>query len=249
VGGIDRIPYALERAIRKPITYGAEVSSITTLPEGVRVEYTVGGRTKSLEADWCVCTIPPHILKRIPNDFGPQVNADLAVPTPQSTGKIALQYDRRWWEEDENLMGGITNTNMDLSTIWYPSYGYLGRKGTLVGYYNFGGSADAYGALSPAERATRAMAQGAKIHGPVYATAEETFSVYWPKIRYSEGGWIGWPGGTRSVNDSPYRRLLEPAGRTWFAGDHLSWSIAWQHGAFESARYTVSALHARVLAS
>jgi monoamine oxidase len=60
---------------------------------------------------------------------------------------------------------GIT-TNMDLSTIWYPSYGYLGRRGTLIGYYNFGPNAEACGKLTPAERRARAVAQGRKIHGP-----------------------------------------------------------------------------------
>jgi monoamine oxidase len=39
------------------------------------------------------------------------------------------------------------------------------------------------------------------------------------------------------------------AGRVYFAGDWLSHSVAWQHGAFVSARATVSALHTRVMTS
>ncbi len=45
-----------------------------------------------------------------------------------------------------------------------------------------------------------------------------------------------------------FDRLLEPAGRWWFAGDWLSRAIGWQHGASESARHTVTALHRSVLA-
>ncbi len=33
-----------------------------------------------------------------------------------------------------------------------------------------------------------------------------------------------------------YTKLLEPVDRIYFAGDHLSNAIAWQHGAFTSAR-------------
>ena len=249
IGGMDRIPYAFESALRSKPTYGAAVGDITDGPGGVTVTYTRRGRTRQARADYCVCTIPPQILKAIPNNFGAQVNADLAVPVLQSTGKIGLQYGRRWWEEDEALFGGITNTNMDLSTIWYPSSGYLGRKGVVVGYYNFGANADAYGALSPAEREARALERGARIHGPVYADELETsFSNDWRTTRYSEGGWVSWPSSTRGGPDSPYGRLLEPFGRTYFAGDHLSHSIAWQHGALESARLTVTKLHDRVLA-
>ena len=50
----------------------------------------------------------------------------------------------------------------------------------------------------------------------------------------------------RTAPPSPvYRTLLEPAGRLYFAGDHLSYVTAWQHGAFESARHVVTALHQR----
>jgi monoamine oxidase len=165
---------------------------------------------------------------------------------PVAVGKIGLEYRRRFWEEDEQLMGGITNTNMDLSTIWYPSYGYLGERGTLIGYYNFGPNAVAYGDLPPAGRAARAVAQGRKIHGAPYETElASAFSVAWHRIRYSEGGWVSWP----SRASGAYERLLQPEGNVYLAGDHLSYFIAWQSGAIESARKVVTDLHARVLAA
>jgi monoamine oxidase len=249
VGGMDRIPYAFEDALRTNPTYGAAVTRITDGPDGVTVAYTRRGRSRTARADFCVCTIPPQVLRAIPNNFGAQVNADLAVPVPASTGKIGLEYRRRWWEEDEDIFGGITNTNTDLGTIWYPSSGYLGTKGVVVGYYNFGANADAYGALSPADRQARALERGSRIHGRTYVDELDTsFSNDWRTTRYSEGGWISWPEGAQGGPTTPYGRLLEPAGRTYFAGDHLSHSIAWQHGALESARLTVTTLHERVLA-
>ncbi len=245
VGGMDRIPYALEKAVgRGKVRYGAEVSSITNTSSGVEVVYTgPNGRQRLLSADFCVCTIPPMVLRKIATNFAPDVQAALAVPVPVSTGKIGLQYADRWWERQDDIYGGITNTNMDLSTVWYPSYGFQRGKGLVVGYYNFGANAELYGGLPHAGREARALAQGAKIHGEAYRQVENSFSVAWQKVRHSEGGWVSWPSRTSGA----YDRLLQPDGHTYFAGDHLSYVIAWQHGAFESARKVVTDLHTRVL--
>ena len=256
VGGMDRIPYALERAIgRRVITYGVEVTSITNTPAGVDVVYTdAEGRPQQASADFCICTIPPQILKRIPANFSQPVKDALAYATPVNTGKIGLQYNRRWWEEDDKIYGGITNTNVGLapgddllgsgSTIWYPSHGFHSRRGIVIGYYNFGETAAQMGALSPAEREARALADGVKVHGEKYRQHLETsFSVAWNRTRHSEGGWVAWP--TRTSGH--YDRLLVPEGNTYFAGDHLTYLVAWQAGAFESARKVVSDLHSRVM--
>ena len=245
VGGMDRIAYALEQAVgRSKVRYGAAVRSITNTQSGVDVVYTAAnGRPRLLRADFCICTIPPQVLKDIPTNFSADVDAALAAAVPASTGKIGLQYGTRWWEQSEQIYGGITNTNMDLSTVWYPSYGYHGEKGLVVGYYNFGANAELYGGVPHAARLARAVAQGSKIHGDAYRAVEQSFSVAWQKVQYSQGGWVNWP----SRTDGAYERLLRPAGNTYFAGDHLSYTIAWQHGAFESARKVVTDLHTRVL--
>lgn len=248
VGGMDQIPVALANAVgRNRITYRAEVLEIANRAGGVTVTYADRSPVpKTLQADYVVCTIPPQILKRIPHNFTAEVAQALDVPAGASTGKIGLQYSRRWWEEDEKIFGGITQTNLDVSTIWYPSYGYLGKGGVVVGYYNFGGNAVAYGNRSHAEREARAVAQGEKIHGPVYRSAlQSSFSVAWEKTRFSEGGWVSWPGGRGAA----YERLLQPDGNVYFAGDHLSYYTSWQAGAFESARKVVMDLHQRVMAA
>ena len=48
-------------------------------------------------------------------------------------------------------------------------------------------------------------------------------------------------------HERPVRRCSSPDGNVYFAGDHLSYYIAWQAGAFESARKVVTELHDRVL--
>ncbi|WP_203454001.1 flavin monoamine oxidase family protein [Jiangella aurantiaca] len=243
VGGMDQISAALASAIggRRRITYDAPVTGIDNTPDGVRVTYRSNGRTRVLDADYCVVTIPPMVLKSIPSNFSPATKDALAVPVGANSGRMGIQFKRRFWEEDFDIYGGVTHTNLDVSGIYYPSYGYFSRKGVLVGYYS-----GAYTNLPVAERETRALAQGAKIHGDVYHREfDNSFSVAWPKEPHSLGAWVSWPGGRGAA----YQHLLQADGNTYFAGDHLSYYTAWQNGAFLSARKVVSDLHARVAAT
>ncbi|AGL17793.1 flavin monoamine oxidase family protein [Actinoplanes sp. N902-109] len=244
VGGMDRIPYALSRAVGPArIKLGAEVTGVTDRPGGVQVTYTRGGRSHAITADFCIAALPPHLLARIPHNLGDAVTAALGSFPVTASGKIGLEYRRRWWEQDLNIYGGITETDLDIAHIWYPSYGYHGDRGLIVGYYNTGAAARTYGSLTPPERLERALAQGAKIHGETYRKdLAASFSMAWHRTRYLEGAWTSPPTGTPA-----YNLLLQPAGHVYFAGDWLSHEVAWQHGAFVSARSVVTALHQRVM--
>ena len=79
----------------------------------------------------------------------PRSSRALEAVKPTSSGKIGLEYRSRWWETDHRIYGGITETDMDLSHIWYPSYGFHAARGVLIGYYNTGANADAYAAAHP----------------------------------------------------------------------------------------------------
>lgn len=249
-GGMDRIPQALAAAIKGTIHYGAEVTSIKNDPPNrVRVTYRSSDGEHEESGDYCVCALPPHITSRIANNFSQDVNAALRTARPLNAGKMGAQFRRRFWETDDRVFGGVTLTNMDITQILYPSEGYLGNKGgVLIAYYNLGSSADSFGLMSPPDRAARAITQGTKIHGDAYRTEfESAFSADWRSTRFSEGAWVIWPG--QSSGGGPAFDLLQkPEGRVYFAGDHLSYAIGWQHGAFESARQVVMDLHKRVLA-
>ncbi len=244
VGGMDRIPYAFEKAIgREKIQYGAEVTGLNNTGSGVQVTYQTGTTTRVVTADYAICTLPPHLAAKVPSNLPAPIIEALKYARPTNAGKIGIEYGRRWWEEDHRIYGGITNSNLDTVNTWYPSTGFHGQRGTVIGYYNTGANANVYGALPPAARLERALMQGTKIHGDVYGKdVKAAFSVNWLGTKYSEGAWVGWP----SQTDGIYARLLDATGNIYFAGDHLSHAIAWQHGAMVSARATVTALHSRV---
>ncbi|WP_326553979.1 flavin monoamine oxidase family protein [Micromonospora sp. NBC_01813] len=244
VGGMDRIVEALVRAIGPArVRTGAEVLDVADGPHEVTVTYRQNGRSRQIRADFCVATLPPRLMARVGHNLGTAVQSALESFPASAAGKIGIEYRSRWWERDLKIYGGITETDLDLAHIWYPSHDFHAERGLIVGYYNTGAAAQTYGALSPAQRHERAISQGVKIHGERYRSeAATSFSVAWHRVRHIEGAWVSAPYGS-----AVYNLLLQPAGRVYFAGDWLSRTVAWQHGAFLSARAAVTALHTRVL--
>ncbi|MEU7856886.1 flavin monoamine oxidase family protein [Nonomuraea sp. NPDC049141] len=242
VGGMDAIVTKLTAAVGEDrIRTGVKVNKITNLADGVEVTWDGG----SLKADYCIATLPPHLLAKIPHNLGAPVTAALKTPIPVASGKIGLEYGRRWWELEDRIYGGVTETDLDITHIWYPSAGFHSERGVLVGYYNTERNAELYGALTPEDRRRRALTQGRKIHGDKYGKdLLSSVSIAWDRQEHIQGGWVRWP-----AIDSSFTLLQRPSGRVYFAGDWLTYLIAWQAGAMESARGAVTQLHQRVLQS
>ncbi|HMH20644.1 MAG TPA: flavin monoamine oxidase family protein [Puia sp.] len=243
VGGMDRIAEAFEKKLPGQIRLGAEVTSIHNLEEGVKVVFREKGAGQSLQADLCICTIPLPVLSNIDHNFSSDASRAIDTIAYMSTGKIGLQFKRRFWEEDEAIYGGITHTNNQLTQLFYPSYDYLSGKGILIGYYNFNEKAKATGELGYRQREQLALEKGSLIHPQYKEEFENSFSVSWHKTKYSMGGWAIYSAQERQ---ELYKALLKPDKQVYFAGEHLTYLNAWMAGALESARSVVASVHSRV---
>ena len=243
VGGMDRIAAAFEQKVERLIRMGSEVSSIRNGEKGVQVGYKDKTGEKMIQADFCICTIPLPVLSNIDHNFSSDASRAIDSIVYMSTGKIGLQFKRRFWEEDEGIYGGITHTNNQLTQIFYPSYDYLGGKGILIGYYNFNEKAVATGNLTYEQREQLALEKGSMIHPQYRQEFESSFSVSWHKTKYNMGGWALYSAQERQTL---YKALLQPDKQVYFAGEHMTWLNAWMAGALESARSVVAALHGRV---
>jgi monoamine oxidase len=243
IGGMDKIASALESKIPGIIKFGCEVSSILNTANGVRVSYKDKTALTAIEGDLCVCTIPLPVLSNIRHNFSSDVSRAIDFVPYIQTGKIGLQFKRRFWEEDENIYGGITHTNNDITQIFYPSYDYLTKKGILIGYYNFNDKAQRVGELNYKQREQLALEKGRLIHPQYDKEFEKSFSVSWHKTPYNLGGWALY---TTETRRTLYNALLKPDKNVYFAGEHMTYLNAWMAGAFESARKTVADIHARV---
>ena len=203
----------------------------------------MGGKKRRLKRRTCICTIPLPVLSNIEHNFASDASRAIDSIVYMSTGKIGLQFKRRFWEEDEGIYGGITHTNNQLTQIFYPSYDYLSGKGILIGYYNFNEKAVATGNLSYPDREKLALEKGSLIHPQYRQEFETSFAVSWHKTQYNLGGWALYSAEERQTL---YKALLVPDGQVYFAGEHMTYLNAWMAGALESARSVVAAMHSRV---
>jgi monoamine oxidase len=246
VGGMDRIAAAFERRLHGLIRYGAKVREIRREGQGVRVTYRDrrGGAARSLAGDYCLCTIPLSVLAGVPADFSPEYSKAIAAPAYAKVVKIAFQANSRFWEEDDQIYGGISWTERDITQVWYPSTGFHGAKGVLLGAYIWSDAiAERVGRLAPAERLVRAVQDGGRLHERYAEHLAHGISVAWHKVPENRGAWVDWSPETRK---SAYETLLRPDGPIYLAGEHLSYVTAWQEGAVLSAQAAVTAIAERV---
>jgi len=244
VGGMDMIARALERQLGKMIRFNAVVTAIKNTAAGVDIIFKNKEGEQTIQGDLCICTIPLPVLSNIDHNFSSDASRAIDYISYIATGKIGLQFKRRFWEEDEQVYGGITHTNNELTQLFYPSYDYQSDKGILVGYYNFNDKARRTGDLSPKDREQLALNKGAMIHPQYSKEFESSFSVSWHKTQYSLGGWALYSNEERQTY---YKALLQPDKQVYFAGEHMTYLNAWMAGAFESARSVVSAVHSRTM--
>jgi monoamine oxidase len=231
------------------IRYNAKVVDIDQDEHGVSVTYedtkVVSNTRQTARADWCVCTIPLSILGQIPMKVGtPMAQAIASCPYAGSV-KVGLQFKRRFWEEDEQIYGGISYTDLPISNISYPSTGYFSKgKGVLLGAYIWGVDASEFTSMSPQERVEKAVEYGSRIHPQYRAEFDTGVAVAWHRSPFTMGCFGMW---TEEARAQHYENLCNFDGRIVLAGEHASYLPAWQEGALMSALDAIDRLHRRAL--
>jgi monoamine oxidase len=248
VHGMDRIWAGFLRTpIGKLIRYKREVVSISNLDHAkIKVRHRAAGSSEKGEeiiADWCISTIPIPILRTLDTNFPDDFKKAIATLEFARTCKVGWQASSRFWETEDQMYGGISyikNVEHPITQMWYPSYGYFGKKGILTGAYNYDDDAARLAALGIKERLQFAMAGAQKLH-PDFAQhvpIELGLSIAWKQVPYQLGGWMDdW-----SCDDTVYERLLKPVGQFWVAGDQASYLSGWQEGAVRSAHHVIAGI-------
>ena len=248
VGGMDRIAAAFERHLGERITFGAAVTEIRRTGDRTRIVYrdAASGAASVAEADYCICTIPPAVLRGIESDFSEETATAFSRSLYVEACKLAWQADRRFWEEDRGIYGGISWTELGITQIWYPSSGFHSDTGILIGAYNYSLVAQRFGNLSPADRAAAARESGRRLHPEFNVEVSRPVSVAWQNMPHARGAWTKW---TKIGREKYYPALTRADGPFYFAGEHVSHLPGWQEGAVLSAHHAIAALHARVQGS
>ena len=245
VGGMDQIPNAFAKRVGRMVRYETVVDEIRKTATGARVIcHHKAGPKFNIDSDYLICTLPFSILKNIPNDLTPDIQKTIAALGYSKASKIAFYAPRRFWEEDDDIYGGMSWTSREITQILYPSHGIRQRDGVLVGSYTFGlFPGDDMSQFSVRERLNKAITSGEILHPGYAKKVRDGVSVAWPNVPYSVGGWANW---SDAQKDSVYRGLHEADGAIYLAGEHLSNLTGWQEGAILSAHRAIAAIASRI---
>jgi len=189
-----------------------------------------------VQADFCICTIPLPVLKKIPHNFDAPTKSAIATARYANSTKVATEYKRRFWEEDERIFGGISWTDQPIGQVIYPSHDFFSKSGVLVNYTN-GINGQVLAAMEPDKRIQAALGMTAMIHPQAPKEYKSAVTLSWAKVPFSEGAFATW--GFTGEGEPSYQLLCKPQGRLYFAGEHASRITAWMAGAIESARFAV----------
>ncbi len=127
--------------------------------------------------------------------------------------------------------------------MWYPSYDYFTKNGTLTGVYNYDQDAINFGKMGRDERIKAARKGAVKLHSEFskdsIVPSDKAISIAWQNIPNERGGWANWDPNNED-HTKAYTRLLSPDGRFYVTGDQVSQLPGWQEGAMESADHVVN---------
>ncbi len=261
VGGMDTIPYAFARELGDIIHHSTPVTALHKTAQGVRVTYTQNNATHTLEADFCFCAMPLIQLRKIPADLGPAHRKVVDQCTYDGYYKIAWE-SRRFWEQEENIYGGLEFVAQGPSPIWLPSWGLFSDRGVLVSGYALA-SGTPFNKLSLDQKFAASRASVERLHPGRGHELEKPIYLGWDNIPYIEGSWISSYGPNQPQLEQPdvidlghrrggtfanpgYTTLLQPDGPIYFIGDHVSYLVGWQEGAALSSLRAINMLSERV---
>jgi monoamine oxidase len=248
VGGMDNIGKGFLRQVHDLLTLNCKVTAIHQDDKGVRVTYNDmahGGAVQQVDADYCVCAIPLPVLSQLDIQVTGAMKAAIAAVPYASSVKLAFEFKRRFWEEDEQIYGGISFTDQPISQISYPSHGsFSDGPSVLLAGYMFGPAAFDFAGMTPAERVEAGLAQGSVIHKQYRKEFSNGIGVAWSRMPWTLGCCSMWSEQARKTH---YKTLVSTDNRIVLAGEHASYVGCWQEGAILSALDAVNRLHTRAL--
>ncbi len=237
-GGMDKIPRGFLDNLgpNTQIQLHVKATSLSQTADKILIHHS--NSEKPLEADYCITTMAPPLLGRMLDDsFSQTFKTALTKIYMVPACKIGWQARRRFWEEENEIYGGISWTRHIIQQVWYPSQGFHSQKGILTGAHNFGGGARTFGLMSHAERLAAAREGGEKLHSGRFAlNVDKGISIAWQNMPNQAGGWAYYK---NQAGNPDYLSINEHQGRLVLAGDYLSFLSGWMEGAVRSAEHAV----------
>lgn len=236
-GGISALPRAMAAALGDSVLLQHRVASITADSRGVDVRCDNGARFR---ASACVCTVPFSVLRGLHLDAPLSAAQRTAIDTMAYTDLIMgfLTPRRRFWEDDG--LPPTLWTNGPLQQVLYaPSH--VDDVGNLIVYVR-GAGAEAIRNKGPAAAQAYFVEELARLRPSSRGNVEFARYLDWGRHPGSLGAYMYYrPGEVRRFR----AQVGEPAGRVYFAGEHIGQIDPGMEGACESGERAAVAIAAQ----
>jgi monoamine oxidase len=243
-GGNDQIPARLAEALKGQITTGSQLVAIKRNTDGsYRLSLQSGSGTSTVTADHVVLALPFSMLRGVDYSkagFSAVKNTAIQELGMGTNSKLHLQFKSRFWNSLGNQ--GDTYADTGYQNTWEVTRAQPGSAGILVDYTG-GNNGASFGSGTPAERATRFLAQlepvlpGASSNWNGKATVD-----YWAGYPWTKGSYSYWKVGQYTKFAGAER---QPEGNCHFAGEHTSIDFqGYLNGGVESGERACSEIFA-----
>jgi len=245
VGGMDQITSALFKKIQGKLNLhqGCKVKRVAKNDRNysIEMENTLGHLLR-IDADWVICTVSLGALTRIDLNTvmsDQKARASKNIHFDTST-KVLVKCSRRFWELNDQIYGGHSNSDTLLGRIWYPSDNAERKEKSvsnapsyLLASYTSGARARHVDSLSLEDLKRMVVESLMTIHPSL--NCSEIISIHrwsWSNVSETSGGFtLFMPGEHRDH----YSHLIRPEEQFLLAGEHVSLSHSWIQGSIKSA--------------
>jgi monoamine oxidase len=244
VGGLDLLPRAFYENLKPNVRFGAEVTAIEQSPDSVTVHYRGHAGRTSVTGDYAICAIPFSVLRDIEilnTPFSREKQKAIRELNYNASAKILFQTRHRFWEWEDDIVGGTTVTDLPIRRICYPSFSDPDEeRGTLLASYTWGQDALRWGAMDEESMIEQAIEDVAQIHPSITNEFEIGAVQDWYGDPYARGAFALFEPEQQTRLQAS---IVAPEGRIHFAGEHTSLYHAWIQGALESGIRAAKEIH------
>ncbi len=165
-GGTDRLPRAFLPDVGHRVRFGAKMIALEQSSDDVTVHYRTGAGRFSVTGDFAIVTVPFPVLRHVEvlSPFSRPKQRAIRQLHYDASAKVFLQFRRRFWEDDDEIFGGGSVTDLAVRNVYYPDHGRDTGRGVVLASYTWGEDAQRWGSLTPEDRLVQALEDVTRIH-------------------------------------------------------------------------------------
>ena len=243
-GGTDLLPRSFLPELGPRVRFGAKMVALDQSVDEVTITFRTGAGRFSMTGDYAIITVPFPVLRHVEvlTPFSRAKQRAIRQLHYDASAKVFLQFRRRFWEDDDEIFGGGSVTDLAVRNVYYPDHGRETGRGVMLASYTWGEDAQRWGSLSPEDRVVQALEDVTRIHPQAPDEFEVGASKMWHDDEFAGGAFALFDPGQQTLL---YDAICAPEGRVHFAGEHASLAHAWIQGAIESGLRAAAEVHDR----